>query len=432
MKVTLTTWRNEENKLKRFLDEKSFNLLGSIAESLGTPLVKVVLAYGEHTTSNGNNEVSIPENIQVQIPESNDHPFGLVLSGSLEIYSENAFSLSGETNTYQYPIDYLNQGDFFGVFGFLDDVVLDEVDDMYQYSVIAGKRCIHLLLPELPLNLTKDNFRSKKPATYFSMMRQLTRKYEIDLGNDPDSLNLSNWLLQYAKQKLKDDKTELLLFPLDWIRSINNNIDLMDYFLKVGWGQSSSIRYEVFKKWANHKLVKNHVSNKHGYYSSYLHYLETAIKGRALLLKLTPQKGSNTVQFINKLEMILQDEFQEYYGSLRRKEQNPFTPKIVYYDYLSNDDFGIAPHYLPPLEIPLPNFGNSSEVQDSVVEILDSLPNNLEIKKWMTDKNIEFYHSPHSNNSGLKYQDFDNKYLPNINLAHPKHILHSIMVIKSK
>ncbi|MDR0427611.1 MAG: hypothetical protein LBH12_03290 [Dysgonamonadaceae bacterium] len=272
--------------------------------------------------------VSSCSQLQLDLNYSKD-PLGLVLNNHIEVYSENN---SSPDITYNIPLNIIEKGDFFGLFGTLDYL---SGQDNFQahlkqnWHVVAGNASFEILFPFNNKTTFQATARTKV-ASVFTEENSYTEK------------NKMNFMKYYVNEVEPDWTTDIIYFPKHFFEGTNDH--LKAYLYDIGWLQSSNLRNLSFEnKIISDVLFKNSATLNHNdlFVSHLFSHIWKASLGEAYVLKPLETK---------KRKHILSGAFSLFE---KQTEDTTFTPILLIYDKLdvNNKDWGLIHENSIPISL---------------------------------------------------------------------------------
>jgi hypothetical protein len=268
-----------------------------------------------------------------------DHPLSYVQEGCIEIYSTNC---SGDTEigNYEFPLNILQTGDLFGVWGSLNIITENFKKKQENWFGVAGRRCI---IPTFPTYTTR-NIDSK----YADVAEELFEKRK------------ASEVVEKTIREIKPAwRTQIIVFPEHFFCLNKNDSSVLQdkkrlfqlHLFKKGWQQSKKVRDVLWEtrdiEYEFRKHGKESDKQNHNYYNyQYFSHLVDVIEGDDYLLKL-----------VDKNDGLL----WECYQNLDRgnsKLINYTHPYLFIYSKFDNCSWGIVSVHSPALNVPIPTGGD--------------------------------------------------------------------------
>lgn len=271
-------------------------------------------------------------------------PLGLVIKNHIEIYSENIIiNKSGQAiDSYLVPLNIINEGDLFGLFGVLDFLTENKSNDIpktsspiaYDWYAIAGNICFELAWPfenDTDFSFISDQkwaekFRIKYDKLNYVGENKISFVREFIYAADKNHNTKNRWTV------------DVIYFPRHFfeIKDIKLKRALENYLFKAGWLQSSPLRYALFEnKIIAEALYQSAVTPNHDkHFLNVLYdYIIKSGKGKQYTLK--PLLSSEHI-----LNIALQS-FKSTLGNYLKKAKH-YEPLILIYDKIIDEkDWGI-------------------------------------------------------------------------------------------
>lgn len=269
------------------------------------------------------------QNFEEDILYSSD-PLGMVLTNYIEIYTENKSIAGDNGDKYTVPLDIINAGDLFGVFGLLDHRAGISSADKRDWNAIAG-------------DITFSVAWSFKNDTENKILEELSPlfnkadevKHNIDAGTEK---------VKFIKKYISDWPVEVIYIPIHYFRRIVTDYSLVleNYLLKKGWIQSVLLRYSRFEDSAIANILPTSKCKLDIQFLNLVYnYILRVSRGEAKILK--PLKGQHLITMaIDKFKKENEEHFT-------KKESNEPLP-FIYERLKDNDDWGIVSVFHLPIE----------------------------------------------------------------------------------
>lgn len=302
-----------------------------------------------------------------------DHPLSIVLSNCVEVYTEQesgAFTSSININkNYKFPLNQIEIGGLFGVWGTLDLVSnglnskLSTAEKQTDWQASAGKSCFQFLLPPPERGLSNKFYQ-----TEFSKI--------FGEGNT----NLTDALHFIINERIQNVTTKILVFPEHYFlteeedskKLQDNKLILQNYLYSYGWMQFKKHRDLL---WENKALMKTLEVQHNDYYFQFLNHLIEVLNNNDYVLTL-----------VNKSDRILYETFLylccqfEKKIPILQKDKSQFlnlleysAPFFFHYSKISDSSWGIVPYYAPAINVIIPKEKKMGEFK-SIGILLKNVP----------------------------------------------------------
>lgn len=311
------------------------------------------IEYGNYIIENGSmfhiNEYEILNNRFGKTKEDfiNDigyshDPLGLVLTNYIDVFTENKSFGESNSDWYNIPLNIINPGDFFGVFGYLDSIIGDDIESkiVRDWFAIAGNISFEIAFP----------FHHGGTEDWVGNYYQLSARNK---GND---ISHYNQKIEFIKYFLSNRTTEIIYFPKHFFIEIPEKLRLLieNKLYKIGWEQSVNIREGIFQDTTIYDFIREQSSKKSEnkdlrslkhdgkFLALLINYLINATKGRAIVLKPV-EVNSNT--FIIELMDSFKKELKLYFEDPICFEPVPFIMDKLH----NNNEWGIVSFFHLPM-----------------------------------------------------------------------------------
>lgn len=293
-------------------------------------------------------------NLKEDLNYSED-PLGIVLKNHIEIYSENRSIGSKSADVYTVPLNIIGQGGLFGVFGALDHLIfcpekkvkknLNSKKVSRDWYAIAGNICFKIAFPfenDTDSDFIDDGFRNKFLETQDKL--QFIGEHKISFVREHIySTEKTDQENQHEQQPWKVD---IIYFPKHFFELEDQKLkkELENCLLKVGWIQSSPLRYALFENKVISDMLylpttRNLKHNKH-FLNILYDYINKAGMGKAYVLK--PLQSEH---ILNEALSNFKKKYSTYFEKARH-----FEPLIFVYGIIENkNDWGLLSIYHLPI-----------------------------------------------------------------------------------
>ncbi|MEI6681658.1 MAG: hypothetical protein WCO44_03470 [Bacteroidota bacterium] len=309
--------------------------------------------------------------------KDSDHPLSVVTKGYVEVYctQPSAYKLNGSEHEYSFPLNIIETGGLFGVYGSINSIFSDYKENFYGWNAVAGKACILPLIPEPLPNKSHLLYRKKFNDIFPESDQVLTGIFNMTnqlLGNDSFSEILIIPEKYYIRDK--DDSPELVFAKHK----------LKEYLYQVSWSQTKSIREMV---WDDKELMLMFKLDNPDFTFHLIKHIANIVNGNAYLLKpVSENDGILFDVFKNLVEKF--KSFSDRTGDLL----DYTTPIFLHYVKLDkNNPKGLELTHSPSINLRLPPT-NSESMRDSIMrQILVGKKISEKLKKNGHDISIQYF-----------------------------------------
>ncbi len=288
---------------------------------------------------------------------NSDHPLAMVLSNSVEVFTEQesgAFTKAKSSTNYRLPLNQITTGGLFGVWGTLDLILNSSGQKRADWYASAGKSCFQFLFPKPTTNKSNAFYR-----TSFSEI------FGIHSENLSDAIHSV-----INKINSEKSKTKIMIFPEHYFVVAKNNtekcriekIKLQNYLFGYGWKQFKKHRDLL---WENKELMQSLGIRHNDFNFQILTHLIDVLNGKDYVLKLVDSKDPILYEAFKYLcnEMNLKT------PSLK-KEKKLFanllaynTPFFFHYSTILDCEpqWAIIPYYAPAINTHIPKQKRAEE-----------------------------------------------------------------------
>lgn len=276
------------------------------------------------------------ENFKKDILYSND-PLGVVLTNQIEVFTENK-SRGQNGCMYTFPLNTLESGDLFGVYGALDYFSGIKKNILNrEWYVRAGIISYGIAFPFHNNYETSLLVDGQKHA-------HLSGKHEkIEQTPGDNKVN-------FIKEFIDDWHVDIVYIPKHFFENTVISDELMFKIKKmlyeIGWKQSAPMRNVLFKDTFVYNLIsKSTYKTKHSNNLLIIlyDYLFNALRGNTLVMKPLLE----TDHIINKAILGFKRKNKNYFSSDKCKEPLPFIFSKINRD--KENDWGIISVYNLPI-----------------------------------------------------------------------------------
>lgn len=293
-------------------------------------------------------------NLKEDLDYSED-PLGMVLKNHIEIYSENRSIGSKSADVYTVPLNIISEGELFGVFGALDHLIfcsdkktkknIHSKKASRDWYAIAGNICFKIAFPfenDTDSDFIDETFRNKFLESQDKLEFVGEHKiafvrehiYSVDKADTENQNDKKSW------------KVDIIYFPKHFFELKDQKLkkDLENSLLKVGWIQSSPLRYALFENKVISDILyrpttRNLKHNKH-FLNILYDYINKAGVGKVFVLK-----PLLTEHILNEALSNFKEKYKDYFAKSRH-----FEPLIFMYGKIeSKSDWGLLSIYHLPI-----------------------------------------------------------------------------------
>lgn len=395
-RVQILKW-NEVSKEIRDANPDLHSLMDSIAQNMqGSYVYKLRLKFGEPIIENGTTiflrKENLPEiefepkgffgnsntDLKTFIEDCGadvDHPLSLVVKNYLEIYCNHSssYKLSGllTEENYAFPLNIINKGDLFGVWGAVNSVFKKWNKNLYGWHAVGGKICILPLLPE-------ELAEGKADILY---RQNFSKIFPDSKGPLEGIINNINFLLN------DETFTELIIIPerfyiIDKNKEKSNieiaKLKLRDFLFCTAWEQTQVLRDMV---WSDKELMLSLNKDKTDMEFYLTKHIYNIVTEKSFLLK--PVDSNDGILFDSFKDLV--NRFHDIKKGSKNLLNNT-TPVFLHYTKLDDKNLkGIELLHTPSMNIILPKTRNE-EMKDI---IMYNILKQHDLEKFLKSKGYE-------------------------------------------
>lgn len=354
--ISVVSWESALNSFKKKkLNPEFCNLISQISKQFESSnknyVYKVELEFGEKLIDKGvipiekydiaaNNFKVSNATLKKDLSYSED-PLGIVLKNHVEVYSINeCINRERRINTYsgkgkyhvkgewQYnvPLNIIDEGDLFGVFGTLDFITKNKTPSSIglDWYVVAGNSSFLIDFPFL---------HSKLDKIIDDRVQDIFKQYAD--GSNNNDYYPGKEQIDFVKKYLPDFRTEIIYFPRHFLEMANEKYkkELHYNLLLKGWEQYSPLRHYIFENKILGDILKNTaLKNESQFILQLYEYLKNLQNGKSLAL--TPLDPKTDKHILAEVIEKFKEEHKNYFS-----KSNCIMPVIYLYQKKKTSDF---------------------------------------------------------------------------------------------
>ena len=247
-----------------------------------------------------------------------DDPLGIVLSNYIEVYALNK-CIGSSDDYYTVPLNKIEAGEFFGVFGMLDYITdTSPSKESRVWYARAGTVSFSIAFP-----FHLDLYEELECESLFTHLSGKQNKPEVTPGDNK---------VEFIRRYLDNWHVDIAYIPKHFFEKIPSNLKnrLYYYLFKIGWDQSTYLRNTLLEDTIiyDHIVSSEKIKHDKGFIYLLYQYLYKAHHGDSIVLKpLLDEK-----HVVNIAIKEFKRKSNDYFESKKSLEPLPF-----YYDTLKNN-----------------------------------------------------------------------------------------------
>ncbi|HYV53018.1 MAG TPA: hypothetical protein VE933_00405 [Chitinophagaceae bacterium] len=307
-----------------------------------------------------------------------DFPLSIVTENFIEVFTGHATGFGKYSDYYEFPLNIIEQGNFFGVWGSLDFISENVNKKLQKWHAVAGRRSFVSTMFNVEY-ISND---------YLKFINSLVAGYEFQLNTQDQSeiykksSYFNDFFSCFIKKVIRDSsldwKTKIIIFPHFYYKSAEKDsvIEKLQLLLfKKGWSQSKRLRDSL---WDDKTLHKAKITDKNGNENALVieyglpirivSHINSIIENEnsAYLLKQIDDREN---ELIVKAYEILCDHFKNKTVSGQgyknyAEYQFPFT--FIFSKFKDVKNYGVVQCLSPALNIPLESMAKPSNFLEKI------------------------------------------------------------------
>jgi hypothetical protein len=264
-----------------------------------------------------------------------DDPLGIVLNNHVEVFTDNKSHAGGNHWLYTLPLNTLESGDLFGVFGTLDYFSgIKNYTTSREWYARAGSISYSIAFP------FHNSFETEflECLAKYGHLSGKDEKQEETPGDNK---------VEFIKDFIEDWFVDIAYIPKHFFEEIPYELKrkICNILYDIGWKQSAPLRNTMFEDTTIYNLISNSRSTKFKHDKNFLNilygYLFDAYNGNALVMKPLIDKE----HVIHRAIKGFKRKNKNYFSINKAKEPLPFI-----FGRLKDDiDWGIVSIYHLPI-----------------------------------------------------------------------------------